>query len=145
MSLQPSLMMMTDWMSSSKNTSLSLEMIIVGLEKMSRFDVVSVIREEEQLVRSQCPMVFISYQWDSQEEVIRIRQHLEENKITCWMDIGQMGGGDGLYQKVYHAISNCRVVLCCLTPKFLISDWCVKEVWFQFPRIIYNPSFTRYC
>ena len=72
--------------------------------------------------------VFISYQWDSQLEVIRLRQYLEENKISCWMDIGQMGGGDGLYQRIYQAVSHARVVLCCLSPKFIISDWCIKEV-----------------
>lgn len=49
MSLQPSVMMLTDWMTSSKNTSLSLEMIIAGLEQLGRHDVISVIREEEQV------------------------------------------------------------------------------------------------
>lgn len=126
MSLQPSVMMMNDWMTTSKNTSLSLEMVISGLEHLGRHDVVSVIREGSHEL--DYPSVFISYQWDSQTEVIRIRQYLEEHKISCWMDIGQMGGGDSLYQKVYQAINNCRVVLCCLSPKFVISDWCVKEV-----------------
>ena len=42
-------MMLTDWMASSKNTSLSLEMIIAGLEQLGRHDVISVIREEEQV------------------------------------------------------------------------------------------------
>ena len=126
MSLQPSVMMMADWMTTSKNTSLSLEMVISGLEHLGRHDVVSVIREGSH--EPDYPSVFISYQWDSQTEVIRIRQYLEEHKISCWMDIGQMGGGDSLYQKVYQAINNCRVVLCCLSPKFVISDWCVKEV-----------------
>ena len=42
-SLQPSVMMLTDWMASSKNTSLSLEMIIAGLEQLGRHDVISVI------------------------------------------------------------------------------------------------------
>ena len=72
--------------------------------------------------------MFISYQWDHQEEAIRVRQFLEEvttsilhiwgSKIftrkpvvfkmfciqaglSCWMDIGQMGGGDALYTRIY--------------------------------------------
>ena len=75
--------------------------------------------------------MFISYQWDHQEEAIRVRQFLEEvttryhtildiwdsnifwnqagsvqifcNQagLSCWMDIGQMGGGDALYTRIY--------------------------------------------
>ena len=59
MSLQPSVIMMTDWMTTSKNTSLSLEMIISGLEQLGRHDVVSVIRDGSQ--EPDYPSVFISY------------------------------------------------------------------------------------
>ena len=44
------------------------------------------------------------------------------------MDVGQLGGGDRLYQKIYRGVSGCKLVLCCLTPKFLVSDYCVKEI-----------------
>ena len=128
MSLQPSVAMVQDWLASSNNTALSIEMIIAGLESLHRQDVISVIKEEEGSQGSQEAKVFISYQWDTQAEVVRIRQFLEEANISCWMDIGQMGGGDGLYQRVYTGLSNCRAVLACLSPKFLISDWCVKEL-----------------
>ena len=56
------------------------------------------------------------------------RQFLEERGLSCWMDIGQMGGGERLYQRIYQGVAGCRVVLCCLSPKFLVSDWCVKEI-----------------
>ena len=128
MSLQPSVAMVQDWLASSNNTALSIEMIITGLESLHRQDVISVIKEEEGSQGSQEAKVFISYQWDTQAEVVRIRQFLEDANISCWMDIGQMGGGDGLYQRVYTGLSNCRAVLACLSPKFLISDWCVKEL-----------------
>ena len=128
MSLQPSVVMIQDWMASSHNTALSLEMIVAGLESLRREDVISVIREEEAGGARQQARVFISCQWDTQAEVMRIRQFLEEANISCWMDIGQMGGGDGLYQRVYTGLANCRAVLACLSPKFLISDWCVKEL-----------------
>ena len=127
MSLQPSVAMVQDWLASSNNTALSLEMIIAGLESLGRQDVISVIREEAGSAGQEA-QVFISYQWDTQAEVVRIRQFLEEANISCWMDIGQMGGGDGLYQRVYTGLANCRAVLACLSPKFLISDWCVKEL-----------------
>ena len=126
LSLQPGLALLTDWFTASNNTNLALEMIIAGLQQLQRSDVISVIREEEQEVEE--PQVFISYQWESQEEVLRVRQYLEESQVTCWMDLGQMGGGDRLYQRIYQGLAHCRLVLCCLTPKFLVSDCCVKEI-----------------
>jgi hypothetical protein len=60
-------------------------------------------------VEADPPQVFISYQWDSQDEVIMLRDVLEKNGLTCWMDIGQMGGGDYLYSRIYDGIKNAKV------------------------------------
>ena len=53
--------------------------------------------------------VFLSYQWDIQDEVRTLRNKLEAAGFTCWMDIGQMGGGDQLYGKIDAAIRGCKV------------------------------------
>ena len=53
--------------------------------------------------------VFMSYQWDSQEEVNALRDKLEKAGFTCWMDIGQMGGGDMLYSRIDEAIRKSKV------------------------------------
>ncbi|KAL1469293.1 hypothetical protein MTO96_004995 [Rhipicephalus appendiculatus] len=77
---------------------------------------------------SLAPPVFISYQWDAQEVVLNIRQHLEFSGFPCWMDVGQVGGGDSLYGKIYEGISRAKVVLCCLTPRYASSSSCAREL-----------------
>lgn len=57
------------------------------------------------------PQVFISYQWDSQDEVKALRDKMEKSGYSCWMDIGQMGGGDFLSAKIDQGIRNCKVQL----------------------------------
>ena len=67
------------------------------------------------------PTVFISYNWGVQEEVRALRDFLERSGYPCWMDIGQMGGGDVLYNKIYEGIHHAKVRLryCQLTFLFL--------------------------
>lgn len=55
------------------------------------------------------PHVFISYQWDSQTEVKSMRDKLERVGFSCWMDIGQMGGGDQLNMRIEEGIRNSKV------------------------------------
>ena len=54
--------------------------------------------------------VFLSYQWDSQDEVKVMRDKLERSGFMCWMDIGQLGGGDQLYTKIDEALRHCKVM-----------------------------------
>ena len=55
------------------------------------------------------PQIFLSYQWDSQDEVKVLRDKLERSGLMCWMDIGQLGGGDQLYNKIDEALRHCKV------------------------------------
>ena len=72
--------------------------------------------------------IFISYQWDNQKEVMLIRNKLEKAGFSCWMDIGQMGGGDQLYNEIYKGIFHAQVMLAFISPRFILSDYCLKEV-----------------
>ena len=72
--------------------------------------------------------VFMSYQWDSQDEVLKIKEHLDKAGFNCFMDIGQLGGGNLLYQKIDQAIRNAKVVIAFITPKFVVSHFCNREM-----------------
>ena len=81
-----------------KNEKLSTNQIY---EKCSEFS--------EELKRISKHDIFISYQWDNQKEVMLIRKKLEQAGFSCWMDIGQMGGGDQLYNEIYKGIFHAQV------------------------------------
>ncbi|XP_038056276.1 uncharacterized protein LOC119728209 [Patiria miniata] len=125
--LNPALVLILDWIQNSGNTALSLEMMVSYLEQMQREDVIDVIQKGQES-NAPAPTVFISYNWGIQEEVCLMRDHLERAGFPCWMDIGQMGGGDALYAKIYEGIRNAKAVLVCVTPQYVLSESCNREV-----------------
>ena len=53
--------------------------------------------------------MFLSYQWDLQDTVKILKSKIEARGIQCWMDIGEMGGGDALFSKIDAGIRACKV------------------------------------
>ena len=74
------------------------------------------------------PEIFLSYQWGHQNEVKLISRHLEMAGYKCWMDIGQMGGGDKLFEKIDSGIRAAKIVISCVTEKYAKSPNCNREV-----------------
>ncbi len=68
--------------------------------------------------------VFISYQWDKQARVKVLYDKLVREGLTCWMDIHQMDAGDMLFERIAQGVTDCQVVLLCLTQKYLESENC---------------------
>jgi hypothetical protein len=111
LSRNPSLQLITDWIVRSGNSSLAVDMLLATMKQIGRDDLVEVISREREAQNS-LPSVFISYQWDIQDEVKELRNFLELVGFTCWMDMGQIGGGELLYEKIDHGIRNAKVNYC---------------------------------
>lgn len=93
------------------------------------------------------PQVFISYQWDMQGKVEDIKQLLENNSLQCWADVSitlpprghsskssrsgvglHDGGSETLQSQIQRNMKAASVVLSCITPKYLQSDNCKKDL-----------------
>ncbi|KAJ3032736.1 hypothetical protein HDV00_007174 [Rhizophlyctis rosea] len=72
--------------------------------------------------------LMLSYQWDHQPMVLRLRQALQQRGFSVWMDLNQMHGN--VYEKMYEAVTKCRVVCTCLTKKYELSANCKRELCF---------------
>jgi hypothetical protein len=83
-------------------------MLLATMKQIGREDLVETISREKE-AQYPLPAVFISYQWDIQDEVKELRNYLELVGFTCWMDMGQIGGGELLYEKIDHGIRNAKV------------------------------------
>lgn len=73
------------------------------------------------------PQVFLSYNWDIQPKVEQLKKRLEQEGITCWMDIYEGGPGDKKEEPIAYGIANCKVFISCLTNKYCNSDICQRE------------------
>eukprot|EP00051_Salpingoeca_urceolata_P025171 m.447085 g.447085 ORF g.447085 m.447085 type:complete len:1022 (+) comp20313_c5_seq9:65-3130(+) len=74
----------------------------------------------------------LSYQWDSQTTVLRLRDSLRARGFTVWCDVEQMSGS--IYRKMAEAVLGSTVVLPCLTEKYEASDNCKRELAFAADR-----------
>lgn len=124
--IHPALTLLNNWLESNGRTRYCIDLLISCLEQMERQDVAERIQTEIG-PELPAPPVFISYQWDSQESVLHLRRRLEFAGFPCWMDVGQLGGGDTLYGRIYEGISKAKVFLCCLTPRYALSPTCSRE------------------
>lgn len=72
--------------------------------------------------------IFISYNWDSQPDVLKLKEFLTENKYTVWMDLAYLRGGSVLMDELQAAITTSKVFISCITRKYATSDVCKKEL-----------------
>ena len=74
----------------------------------------------------QSKQIMISYQWDSQKDVLRIKETLDKLGYKVWMDIDQMRGN--IYQKMSEGVENSDVIVVCMSAKYQTSECCNREL-----------------
>ncbi|XP_072051589.1 uncharacterized protein [Amphiura filiformis] len=74
--------------------------------------------------------IMISYQWDSQERVIRIRDRLVAAGYRVWMDLTNMQGD--IIDAMAEAVQTSDVVLMCMTERYKDSKNCRSEARYAY-------------
>ncbi|XP_070547782.1 uncharacterized protein [Ptychodera flava] len=69
--------------------------------------------------------VMISYNWDHQEEVIRIKEKLEQKGYKIWIDLDNMRGN--INRAMAEGVEGACVILMCVTDAYKTSFNCEKE------------------
>ena len=67
----------------------------------------------------------LSYQWGHQSQVMKVKEYLQQNGITVWMDIDQMH--DEINDRMAEAIFASKVIVLCMSRAYEISVNCQKE------------------
>ncbi|CAD5126416.1 DgyrCDS14550 [Dimorphilus gyrociliatus] len=133
----PCLSLLDEWFATNKTKEATFA-ILKNLKDMDRLDAAEIVEDALESVKSivkdekvemvEKPKVFISYQWGHQKEIKLLCNHLEKAGFKAWMDIGQMGGGDSLFQKIDDGIRSAEVILSCVSLKYAKSANCCREI-----------------
>ncbi|XP_064596636.1 uncharacterized protein LOC135463305 [Liolophura sinensis] len=76
--------------------------------------------------------VMISYQWDSQDVLLKVRDQLRTQGYNIWMDVDCMEGST--LQAMADAVENSAAVLMCMSRKYKDSPNCRAEAEYAFQR-----------
>lgn len=74
--------------------------------------------------------VMISYQWDSQEVLVEVKNKLQANGYRVWMDLEQMGGST--LETMAKAVENASVILVCVSQRYKESPNCRSEAEYAY-------------
>jgi hypothetical protein len=80
----------------------------------------------------------LSYQWDSQETVLKVRDHFAQRGIPTWMDVDGGMAGD-IYDSMAAGVSNAAVVVAFLSQRYQDSENCQVSAYAIAPICIHLP------
>ena len=87
-------------------------------------------RQSSEKIESTGNHVMISYQWDSQEVLVEVKNRLQASGYRVWMDLEQMGGST--LETLAKAVENSSVVLICLSERYKESPNCRSEAEYTY-------------
>ena len=74
--------------------------------------------------------VMISYRWDAQEVLVKVKTKLQASGYRIWMDLEQMGGST--LEAMAKAVENAAVVLVCVSQRYKESPNCRSEAEYAY-------------
>ncbi|XP_072051272.1 uncharacterized protein [Amphiura filiformis] len=80
--------------------------------------------------QQQTPRIMISYQWDSQERVMQIRDKLTAAGYEVWMDVTNMKGD--ILHAMAQGVENSVAILMCMSEKYKESRSCRSEATYAY-------------
>ena len=71
------------------------------------------------------PQIMISYQWDSQTEVLKLYEALIGDGYKVWIDKKKMS--ENIYERMAEGVEESSIILLCMTKKYESSENCKSE------------------
>ena len=87
-------------------------------------------RQSSEKIESTGNHVMISYQWDSQEVLVEVKNRLQASGYRVWMDLEQMGGST--LEAMAKAVENSSAVLICVSERYKESPNCRSEAEYAY-------------
>ena len=87
-------------------------------------------RQSSEKIESTGNHVMISYQWDSQEVLVEVKNRLQASGYRVWMDLEQMGGST--LEAMAKAVEDSSVVLICVSERYKESPNCRSEAEYAY-------------
>ena len=87
-------------------------------------------RQSSEKIESTGNHVMISYQWDSQEVLVEVKNRLQASGYRVWMDLEQMGGST--LEAMAKAGEDSSVVLICVSERYKESPNCRSEAEYAY-------------
>uniref|UniRef100_K1PV25 Uncharacterized protein n=1 Tax=Magallana gigas TaxID=29159 RepID=K1PV25_MAGGI len=118
-------------MKKSRETGEVLETLMIIWRLSFLNQIFSKIISEPDLINGDCrPHVMISYQWDSQSTMLKVKESLKEAGFKVWMDVENISGST--LEAMSLAIENAAVVLIGMSKKYKESPNCRSEAEYAY-------------
>ena len=79
--------------------------------------------------------IFVSYNHDDEKVVYNIISDLQQRGYRVWYDAGGISVGENFVKALADRIKNCEIFLCFLSPRYIDSPYCRRELNFALSNL----------